>query len=283
MIGEIIQGAAAVIGAIVSAIGAAVAEGDYEKARALREQALSDYGDAIAPKLDKATAEQLGPTALASIQTDAAPRNAQTDAMRRLSEIYESGGTTAQDEAALQLANQGAQQQAQSSYQAIQQQLAQRGQQNNPALMAALASKVGQTTAMASATNRYQAQADARNRAMQALGMSADVAGQVRGADYGEASNLATATDRINQFNAGSRTDANNENARRAEAQYQMQVGDKERKRYAGESQASGYQQRGDRTRGTAAGIGNSITTLGAGIGGRFADDERDEKYGRGR
>lgn len=271
----IIQGGAAVIGAVVSAIGAAVAQGDYDKARALREEALSEYGDAISPKLDKAVAEQVGPTAFAAITPDAAPRKTQTDAMRRLADIYENGGMTSQDEAAMQIANQGAQQQAQSSYQAVQQQLAQRGQSNNPALMAALASKVGQTTALASSTNRYQAQADARNRAMQALGMSADVAGSVRGADYGEASDKASAVDRFNMFNAGQRTNASNENARRTQANYDNDMRLRDSRYGAKNNMAGSYERSGDATRQTTAGIGNAIGTLGAGAAKSY-DDQQD-------
>ena len=178
------------------------------------------------------------------------------------------GGMGVGDEAALQLANQGAQQRASSDYQSLQQNLASRGQAMNPALAAALASKSSGDVVNATATNRYRAQADARDRAMRALGMSADIGNRVGEQDYGRAANAASATDRINQFNSGQRTNASNENRSRAESQYGMQVGDAERRRYAGEARAQGYQQRGDRTRGTAAAIGSSIASLGAGIGG---------------
>lgn len=286
MIEMIVGAASAAVGAIVSAIGAAVAQGDYDKARELRQQAMSEYGDIILPKLDKALAEEIGPSQFAAIQEDPGVRNTQTDAMRRLSQIYESGGMTQGDEAALALANRGAQSQAASDYQSMQQSLAARGQSGNPALAAALAAKTGGDVVNATAMNRYQAQADARNRAMQALSMSGQLAGQIRGQDWEVASGRASAMDRVNQFNAGQRTNANNENAARAQQQFGNQMSLANSKNNARENMAADYTGAGNLTANQYAAVGNAISTAGGAAAGRLADREQADannraKYGR--
>ena len=262
----IIAGVAMAVSAVVSLITAAVQNGDYAKAQQLRQQLADQYGSVALPHLDSALAQEIGPTALAAIKEDPALRQQQLGGMRKLSDIYESAGMTPQDESALQLANMGAEQRASSDYASLQQQLAARGQQGNPAMMAALASKSGGDVVAATARNRYQAQADARNRAFQALGESTNVAGQIRGQDYGIASNAANAADRIAQFNAQQRTAAQQYSNQMAQQEFANQMGLRQAQSNAALGVASGLENQAQRTGQTGAGIANSVSTIGGAL-----------------
>lgn len=264
--GLAIGAGSAAIGTALGLIGNALAQGDHDKARQIRQQIADQYGSMVLPELDKQVAQEMGPTALASIQEDTALRGQQTSAMRRLADIYESGGMTKQDEAALQLADQGAQARAASDYSSMQQQLASRGQSLNPALAAALASKSSGDVVKATATNRYQAQADARNRAMQALGQSAELAGGIRGQDYGIKSAAANAADRIAQFNAAQRTAANTQNLQSQQQGWQNQMALQGARANAQQGMASDYDAAGNRTAQAWGGAGQGVSTLGAGV-----------------
>lgn len=271
---QIVMAVAAVVGAIVSAVGAAIAEGDFQKARELREKAASEYGDEVLPQIDRALKQEVGESAFASIVTDEAPRSQQNAAMRRLSELSEADGHGAGDEAALQLANQGAQQAAASDYQSMQQLLAARGQQNNPALMAAMRANLGGSVVQATATNRYRAQADGRDRAMRALDMSSNIASNMRGQDWAQSSGRASALDRRSEFNAGMAMDVNNENFRRDQARFHNRLDLKGRRVDANDRVAGGLEQKGQNTRSVAAGIGNSVTSAGAAVAGGIQRSE---------
>lgn len=271
----IIAAAGAAAAAAASLIGAAMAQGDYEKARKLRQDFADQYGDQMVPHLDKAVAQEVGPTQLASIQEDPQLRGTQMDTMKKLSDLYESGGMGPGDEAALQLANEGAQQQSSSDYASAAQGLAARGQSNNPALAAALASKTSGDVVNATATNRYRAQADARARAMSALEASGRLAGDVRSQDYNVASGRAGAQDRINQFNAGQRTDAAQQNNANQQAQFGDLMQERAAKGAAINGEANADEAQGDRTRQLAQGVANGLASVGAGTAGYYADPEK--------
>jgi hypothetical protein len=266
MVQLVVMAAAAAVAAAVTAIAGAIAQGERDKAQEIRQKVIDQWGDDIAPKLDKAIAYQVGPTALASIQVDPTTRDTQMDSLRKLSSLYDSGGMSQGDEAALQLANEGAQQQSSSDYQSLQQNLAARGQTMNPALAAALASKSGGDVVAATARNRYQAQADARNKAYNALRDSATLAGNIHQQDYNEQAARASAQDHINQFNAGQLTAADNANAQREEARSQARIAIAQGRSNAYNALAGGHEDNARGISSTGAGIANSVSTLGAGM-----------------
>lgn len=259
---------AAAIAAASTAIAAAIAAGELEKARAIREKIVAQYGDDIVPKLDTAIAHEAGPTALAQIQTDPETRNTQMDAMRKLSSLYDQGGMSQGDEASLQQANEGAQQQSSSDLQSLQQSLAARGQTMNPALAAAMAAQSSGQVVQATARNRYAAQGDARGRAYNALRDSATVAGNVHNSDYGERAATASAQDRINQFNAGQRTGADNENAHRQTVMAQAREQLARDRAGAYEAIARGHGDAARNAQGAGAGIANAAMSVGGGAAG---------------
>ena len=257
--------ASGALGVAVSLIGEALASGDREKAAQIRKDFADSYGSAALPHLDTQIAQEVGPTGLAAIQEDTALRGTQTDAMRKLAQIYEQGGMTREDQAALSLADLGMEQRAAGNAQSQQQQLASRGQSMNPALAAAMQAQSEGNVVKGIGENRYRAMADSRNRAMQAIGQSADIAGSIRGQDYGIKSNAATAQDRINQFNANSRTQAGLHNLQSQQQGFQNYMGLQGARGAALNPVAQGYENSANRTAQTANAIGQGVTSTGAG------------------
>lgn len=214
----IIMAAAAAVGAIVSAIGIAVAAGDKAKARDLRAKAIEQYGEDIKGQLDPLIVDQIGPTEFANIAEDADVLKVQKDVMGQYGDIAENGGIGPGDRAALALANDAAASRASSDAASIQQSLAARGQQMNPTLAAAMASKASQNTVNATARNGLQILSDARNRSYDALGKRAGLASDIRNQDWQRSSARASAQDVNNRLNANLKwqaQQANRENAMR--------------------------------------------------------------------
>lgn len=214
----IIMAAAAAVGAIVSAIGIAVAAGDKAKARDLRAKAIEQYGEDVKNQMDPLIVDQIGPTEFANIAEDADVLAVQKQAMGQYGDIAESGGIGPGDRAALALANDQAAARASSDAASIQQSLAARGQQMNPTLAAAMASKSSQNTVNATARNGLQMLSDARNRAYDAIGRRAGLAGDIRDQDWRRSSATASAQDVNNRLNANLKwqaQQANRENALR--------------------------------------------------------------------
>jgi len=263
---------------IISLIGRAMAEGDYEKARALRQEAIDQYGPEIVPVLDKAEAQEVGATEFGSLKEDDSLRQAQLRALSEFGNVYDSEGMTEADKAAMALARNDVSQRAGSQYQGVAQMMARRGG-GGSGLQAAMYGQAGQDATNALANMDMQSQIAARQRALQALGMSADLAGSVRGQDYRALSDRARAQDAINQFNANQRAEASNENARRTMDMANFNLDRLNRRTGALNTQASGYDGSAQRTQQTASGVANSVQSFGeAGTGQRNWDDYLNNK-----
>lgn len=253
-----------VVGLVAGAIGAALADGEYDKAQKLREEFAAQYGDGALPQLDTVLAQKVDPTELGKIQEDPALRGQEVGVMGQLADIYQQGGMTAQDEAALQLANQGAAQRAASDYRSLEQDLARRGQSVGGPLSAALASQAGQDVVNATAQNRYRAQADARDRAFRALEASGSIAGRIRGEDYAKASQAAGAQDSINRFNATAERDAMNQNNANKRAAFADRMTLLAGRGAALGGVTSGIDASGNRISAAAGGIAKGANDLGS-------------------
>lgn len=146
----------------------------------------------------------LGPTEFTTIATDPRLRDAQMTALARLSREGAANGMGVEDRVALQQAQGETAQRERGAREALLQNMAMRGQSGSGVELAAnLASQQGaaQSNAMAGA----QAAADARRRALAATAQSGALGGGIRGQDYGEQANRATAADSIARFNADQR------------------------------------------------------------------------------
>lgn len=253
-------------GPIIALIGRAIAEGDYAKARELRQQAIDEYGEDVLPVIDTVVAQEVGPSAFEGIREDPAMRGAQADTVAELRSVYDSEGNTPADVAALRLAQNEVSSRAASDYANNAQRLARLGQQGNAALSSALAADSGASAAGATANMAMQNQVAARQRALQALLQSGNMAGDVRGQDFRVAGAKAGAQDRISMFNADKRTDAANQNNRNAFGRFDAAMAMKNARNQARGVLASDFGASAQRTNETAAGLGNAVTSAGSGF-----------------
>lgn len=253
-------------GLIASIIGAAIAEGKYDEARRIREQFASEYGDENLPQLDELVSKQLGPTELSLIREDETLRGSQVDALRKLEDVYRTEGMTEADQAAMRLADIGAQQRASSDYQSMQQALAARGQSMNPALASAMAQQSSGKVLEQTSQNRLQAQVAARQRALQALEGSAQLAGGIRSADWTKKSQVASAADAINRWNAQSTMDTAAKNLERLQLNFQNRMALKSGRERVRLGMANDLQAQGDRIAQIGGGMAGGLIQGGAGL-----------------
>jgi hypothetical protein len=258
----------AVAGIAIAAIGGAIAEGDYEKARAIRQEAVDEYGPDILPVLDRLTAQEVGESEFAKIVEDPALRGAQTDVMDELRNVYESEGMTDADRAALQVAQNEVSQRAASDRASLQQRLARTGQTGNAALEAAAGATISGDAVGATADMTLRAQMAARQRALQALTTRGGLAGNIREADFAAASARASGQDRINLFNASQRASAASQNNANALDMFGAELGLKDARNRARGSLADEHSKKGARTAQNAAQLGKSTASAGAAWGG---------------
>lgn len=264
---------AAIIAAGVSLISSLMGAGKDAQAQAVRQQMMDQYGPEILPKLDAAIAEQNGGASLGTMQEDDSLRRRQLDALSELENVYRSGGNTAADRAAMELAadNVGAQTGARASE--YQQAMAQRGMQNS-GLAAALQVQGQQTAANALGGMSRANAVDARSRALRALEAGAGLAGNIRSDDFRRQSALAEAQDRINLFNTGQRSDANAYNRGIPQQNFDNQMLLNNARSDAANGVATGYERGAQGDRETGAGAANSILSYG------MWGEERNRKKG---
>lgn len=147
------------------------------------------------------TAQTAGANGYDSVNLDPSTRSAQMDALNRLSGIGAAGGMDDQSKAALQQAQMSSAQQAKGATDAALSRAQAEGRLNSGRALSAQI-QAGQGAANANSMAGTQAVSDARNRAMNALATTGQLGGQIRGADYGQASDRAAAQNQIGQFNA---------------------------------------------------------------------------------
>lgn len=198
-------------------LGQNQAEGSRRAANRAREEAISQFLNIELPSVDDMeinpqiyeylgnlspqmeSALSMGDTGLSDISLDPRLQAAQMAALEQLGQMSEGGFTTAET-AALNQARRGAAAEAQAKSAQILDNFARRGMGGSGAELAA------QLQNAQSAADRQSQESDrlaemAQERALAALSQQANLAGSVRGQEYGEKSNAARAQDAINQFN----------------------------------------------------------------------------------
>ena len=159
-------------------------------------QQLEQIGE-LSPEMLEAL--QLGPSAMEGVSTDPRLEAAQMRALEQLAGLSE-GGLSEADIAALEEARRSVEGAQQARQEAILQDMQQRG---IGGAGAELAMRLAATQGAADRQN--QASLDvtrqAQARALQALAQQANLAGQVRGQEFGEQSDIARAQDAIREFN----------------------------------------------------------------------------------
>lgn len=247
----------AAVALISRLIGEAIAAGDIERAEDLKRQAVAEYGDEILPQLEQATAQEVGPTELGKIQADPTGRNAQVSALERLAQFGE-GGFSPEDAAEQRRAMDAAGGVASRQAAQGEQLAAARGLQRS-GLSQALGQQAAQAGAQTASDTAAQLAAQRRQRQLQALGMMGSQGGALRGADYGEQADKATAQDALNRFNANMRASALDQRNRNAQSQYAAQMQLKGARNNARGELGDFYTGRGERNSQTAQDIGAGV------------------------
>lgn len=143
--------------------------------------------------------EALGRSGMEDIETDPRLRAAQMNALETLSRLGETGMTDTEAAQLDQIKRQaGASSQATQNQ--ILQNLAQRGIAGSGQELAARMI-AGQQQADLASQQGMQTAAQAQERALAAIAQAGSLGGQMRGQEFGEKSDVARATDSINQFN----------------------------------------------------------------------------------
>lgn len=252
----------ALIGAGLNVAGSLIGEwwasADEEQRAELEKQAAALYGDISAPTLEKVLAEQMGPSAMEDVQVDAGARQARRDALSRLMEEGLSGGDSAESRLALEESRRATAQQERAQRGALMQNARARGVAGSGLEMAAqLQSQQGGADRNAMAG--MQAAADARRRALASLAQGGDMAAGLEADDFGQKSAKAQAADRIAQFNAANRQQANLYNAGLAQQDFQNRMSVADAKAEALYRQSDSAGRRADRKRRVAGGAGQGL------------------------
>lgn len=265
-----IQIIAAVIAAAAALIGAAVAAGDNAKAQAIREDIARKYGDVRLPVLDRLVAQKLPPDAAERYSKMTQAMQTQSDVLGKFNEVINEKGETADDRAAYLRMRNEAGGIANSTNSAVQRNMASRGMAGSGVAFA-LQQQGAQSAVNRANASGIQAAADARGRYMQALNQAGTLSGQMRGQEL----DAMKAQDAINEFNARQQAEADRYNAGINQQNFDNDMELREAEANARNGVAGGYDRQADRTRSTAAGVGNAASTMGG-------YETEEEKYKKG-
>lgn len=253
---------AAIIAGIASFIGELISAGKEAEAQGLRLRMAAEYGDEILPQLDQAIAEQAGPSAFEGLRESPDARARQVSIDEELANIYESGGNTAADQAAYDLARRQVAAAGAGQAQDVAISAARRGQGGGP-LASVLQANIGQQQLDTLGAMNAQQAADARGRAFGALQSRAGLATNIRGQDWAAASARAQAMDMQNRFNASQRQAVNMYNAGLPQQNFLNRMGLINARNNALSGVAQGLDNAGTAARQTAAGLGNAALSYG--------------------
>lgn len=250
MLPLLIGGMAAQVGG--GLLGYFLSKGDQKTADRLEREALAKYGEVTEETIAKVAPQLIPPTELAKIQADPAYKEAQLGSFDALQAIIDGGGMTASDDAALNKVNNRLAEQENVARSRIQSEMDSRnigGSGTELALLRASGQDKLQRQSEASMDQFGRAQ----DRAFDAIMSKGQMAGQMRGQDFGEKAQVASAQDAINRFNTG----VNNTH------QYWMAD---QRMNNAG-VQLGGVQRQADQKRRNAQDTRQTIAGVGQGIG----------------
>lgn len=206
--------AAPVVGGI---IGSEQASKDRRAAQNARNQAIAQFAGINVPEVEKQmlaleTPELVGeytpemedfieldPSAMEEISTDPRLQQAQMAALEQMAGLAESGLSPA-DIAALEEVRRGAAAEAEAKQGQILQEMQARGQGGSGAELVARL-KAAQSGADRMSQEGLDIAQMVQQRALQALAQQGSLAGQLRGQEFGEKTDIARAKDIVNQFN----------------------------------------------------------------------------------
>lgn len=250
----------------LSLAGEAMAQGDKDKAMALLQGGLDEYGKVDLPKLEKLLAEQLGPSKLAQLKADPSLRQAQNEALGSYDDLISGNGLAAADKADINNIGNEVSRQSRGSRDALEANMAARGALGSGAEYAAEAS-IASNAANTMANAGQNTQAQALRRRFDAILGKGQLATTINSQDFGQRAQSASAADEINRYNANARGAAAAGNNALAQQQYANQMG-KLGAQNALRSQIAGqYGQHAQDTSSLWSGLGGAGSAAARGAG----------------
>jgi len=242
---------AAGIGAAGSLLGAGIGYLSAEKDRAAQKKAIKqamaeleavgyppdlskeiiykqfEQAGILTPQLEQDLSDTFAESEVAKIKEDPELRSAQKQALAALQQRAKVG-LSAEDRAALNQVRTEVQRDAEAKRQQVLQQMQARGMGGSGAeLIAQL--QAGQAATEQASAGSDTLMAQAQQRALQALGQSAGLAGQVRSQDFGTAQAKASALDERNRFLAQNAIARQSANVNRLNQAQQMNLAEQQR------------------------------------------------------
>ena len=185
----------------------------------------SELQGELQPEYEQAMGQ--GPSAFEDLSTDEYLASQQRKALEQLSELSE-GGLTEADAAAARDINREVSSADQARQKALLQEMAQRGTLGSGAEL--VARLEGQQLASGRAAQAGDSLIQqAQHRALQALSMQGDLAGNIRGQDFQEQSRVAGARDAIDRFNTANRQQVQQRNVMNQNQAQRYNLGEKQR------------------------------------------------------
>lgn len=238
-----------------------------DKQLALLQKQLADIANVPLPELQKAVAEQLGPSSVAGIQRDEGLRAKQMEALQAYENLANSGGLSTADKIGIEEANAAADNADRRRRQSILAELAGRGQLDSGAgLVASLSS--AQDAANRGRASANDAARSAERRRLEALDAMAGMSGKMRDQDFGEKLRKAQAQDEFMKWNAGARQQANAYNLGLPQQQFENQLRKEGAKAGAVGGLSNFYTNQQQQIRSDAAAKSQAIGAAGKAYGG---------------
>lgn len=275
---------APVVGGIIGNLTSAE---DRARAERIILDAVRNNGNITAPELERVVAEQLGPSAFESIQSDPSVREAQVNALGRLGQVLDSGGMTAMDQAIQNRFMNKANRAAAGNRAAMFEQMNAKGMGNSGAMLEMMR-RNAQDINQGAYDQALDTSANAQKRYLDTILARGGMAGNIRGQDFGEASAVAGAKDSRDRFNTGSRERASYYNAGLGQRDFDNRMRARSGNMDNARLEAGVYGGRADRAanmwQGIGSGVGNAMGSAagyGASQGGFkdfWGEDDEDGK-----
>lgn len=268
----IIMAVAALAPVVADLIGKALSAGDTDKAKQLADEAIRRF-DLKPPDIAAMTAK-LEKSAMAEARADPESIATQRSALASLRRYGQASPDDIELRAGVDAAKRAADQQAAGQNQALLREMQARGRGNTGAEYAVRALGNQQASERAAAGG-FQAAADSKRSALQALQATGGLASTMRGQSFDEEARRAQASDDLARFNEESRADAVRQDwaNRFGLAGAQSDVGFRGSNIYAG---------RAADTQETARNVGQGVGQAAGAFGNYYMDTQR-ERYPRGR
>ncbi len=248
-------------------IGAALAQGDINKAQELYQKALRDIDGLDVPGFEQIIAQEAQKQP--DVQADPVAREAQLQAMSKMGNLADQQGLDPQAQAQLQESRGSMEQAIAGQNAATASGFARRGMSGSGNELAAQlsnnqgASARGNQAALTTAS-------DARGRALQALSGQGQMAGQLRSADFNEANSNRNAAAAREQFNANMRQAAQSGNIAQRQAIFNAAAKKAGMKEKAQGDLAQQYYDQADRESNQIAGVGRGMNEGASAAGDAF-------------